>query len=247
MTVEQIIFFILVMVLGSYTQTVTGFGMGMIVLGFVAQFDLTSITFASVIISLMMLANGSIALKGKIDVIDRSALTYALIGLIPALILGVLLLTYLSRDFARILQGILGGAIFMGGVFIMLKPEPLKLRSGNFSFSIAGATAGVLGGLFSIAGPPLVYQYYRQPFNLENIRLSLLAIFLIMNIGRLIVLAVQGELTLDMLWIGLLCVPAVSFATIAGRRWPPPVSDNTMRRMAFLLLVLIGISLMLTA
>lgn len=247
MTIEQIIFFILVMILGSYTQTVTGFGMGMIVLGFVAQLDLTSITFASVIISLMMLANGSIALKGKIDVIDRQALTYALIGLVPALILGVLLLTYLSRDFARILQGILGAAIFMGGVFIMLRPEPLKVRSGNLSFSIAGATAGVLGGLFSIAGPPLVYQYYRQPFNLENIRLSLLAIFLMMNIGRLIVLAIQGELTVEMLWIGLLCVPAVSFATIAGRRWPPPVSDNTMRRIAFLLLVLIGISLMLTA
>ena len=33
MTIEQTIFFILVMILGSYAQTVTGFGMGMIVLG----------------------------------------------------------------------------------------------------------------------------------------------------------------------------------------------------------------------
>lgn len=247
MTPEQIAAFILVMIVGTYTQTVTGFGMGMIVLGVVAQFDLTTITFASVIISLMMLANGSIALKGKLEVLDRQALKYSIIGLVPALILGVFLLTYLSRDFARILQGILGGAIFLGGVFIMMKPEPLKVRSGNLSFSVAGATAGVLGGLFSIAGPPLVYQYYRQPFSIDNIRLSLLAIFLMMNIGRLIVLAIQGELTLDMLWIGLLCVPAVSLATVAGRRFPPPFSDQTMRRLSFLLLVLIGISLMLTA
>ena len=196
---------------------------------------------------MMMLANGTIALKGKVDAIDRPALAYALIGLLPALILGVFLLTYLSRDFARVLQGVLGAAIFLGGVFIMAKPDPLNMRSGNLAFSFAGATAGLLGGLFSIAGPPLVYQYYRQPFSLENIRLSLLAIFLIMNIGRLVVLAAQGELTFDMLWVGLLCVPAVSFATLAGRRWPPLVSDNTMRRIAFLLLVVIGVSLMLTA
>lgn len=247
MTPEQITVFILVMLVGTYTQTVTGFGMGMIVLGVVAQFELTTITFASVIISLMMLANGSIALKGKWQRLDRRALMYSIIGLIPALILGVLLLTYLSRDFTQTLQAILGGAIFLGGVFIMMKPDPLKVRSGELSFSIAGATAGVLGGLFSIAGPPLVYQYYRQPFSIDNIRLSLLAIFLLMNIGRLIVLMIQGELTLEMLWIGLLCVPAVSIATVAGRRYPPPCSDKTMRRVAFLLLVTIGISLMFTA
>lgn len=247
MTLDQLIPFLLIVALGTYVQTVTGFALGMIVLGCVAQFDLASITFTSVIISILMLANGPIALRGNLQHLDRKAMLWSLTGLFPALISGVLLLNYLSSDFTRILQWILGASIICGGLFIMLKPEPRTKRSSNPSFAVAGAAAGIFGGLFSIAGPPLVYQLYRQPMNLLSIRLCLLAIFLIMNIMRLIVLAIQGDLTLEMLWTGLICIPVVAIFTVIGKRFPPPFSDNTMRRLAFSLLVIIGVSLVLGA
>lgn len=247
MTLDQLIPFILVVALGTYVQTVTGFALGMIVLGCVAQLELASITFTSVIISVLMLANGPIALRGNLQHLDRSAIFWSLAGLFPALVAGVLLLNYLSSDFTRILQWILGATIIAGGLFIMLKPEPLAQRSGNPSFAIAGAAAGIFGGLFSIAGPPLVYQLYRQPIKLHSIRLSLLAIFLVMNILRLLVLAIEGELGMEMFWTALFCIPVVAVFTIIGKRYPPPFSDNTMRRLAFLLLVVIGISLVFSA
>ena len=68
-----------------------------------------------------------------------------------------------------------------------------------------------------------------------------------MNILRLMVLAIQGELTLEMFWTGLFCLPVVALFTVIGKRFPPPFSDNTMRRLAFLLLIVIGISLVLGA
>jgi len=247
MALEQLIPFMLVVAFATYVQTVTGFALGMIVLGCVAQFDLASIAFTSVIISLLMLANGPIALRGNLDALDHPALGYSLLGLFPALIAGVLLLNYLSSEFTQLLQVILGITIICGGLFILLKPEPLAQRSGNGAFSVAGFAAGIFGGLFSIAGPPLVYQFYRQPISLRSIRLCLLAIFLVMNIGRLLVLAVQGALEFEMFYTALFCIPVVAAFTVLGKRYPPPFSDNTMRRLAFALLILIGCSLVSSA
>lgn len=244
MALEQLIFFICITALGTYVQTVTGFAMGMIILGFVTQFDLASVTFTSVIISLLMLANGPIALKGNLQHLDKQALVWSFAGLLPALMVGIMLLNYLSSDFTQILQWILGLTIIAGGCFIMLKPEPLPHRSSNLAFAIAGSAAGIIGGLFSIAGPPLVYQLYRQPFSLHTARLCLLTIFLIMNILRLLVLGIQGEIDSEMIWTGLLCIPAVAIATTLGKRYPPPFSDKTMRRLAFGMLIIIGVSLL---
>ncbi|GGK72236.1 TSUP family transporter [Amphritea balenae] len=247
MTIEQLLPFLLIVAFGTYVQTVTGFALGMIVLGCVAQLGLASVTFTSVIISLLMLANGPIALRGNLQHLDHKAMLWSLTGLFPALVAGVLLLNYLSSDFTQMLQWLLGATIITGGLFIMLKPEPLPQRSSHRSFAIAGAAAGIFGGLFSIAGPPLVYQLYRQPLSLQTIRLSLLAMFLVMNIIRLLVLGVQGLLTLEMLWTGLICIPVVAAFTLIGKRYPPPFSDTTMRRLAFALLIIIGISLVISA
>lgn len=244
MALEQLLPFFLITALGTYVQTVTGFAMGMIVLGCVTQFQLAPVTFTSVVISLLMLANGPIALKGNMKHLDRRVFTWSLAGLLPALVTGVLLLNYLSDEFARILQWLLGLTIIAGGLFIMLKPEPLPQQSHAPAFAVAGAAAGIFGGLFSIAGPPLVYQLYRQPMSLPTIRLTLLAVFLVMNTVRLLVLGIEGELTKDMLWIALISVPVVALFTMIGKRYPPPVSDKTMRRMAFGMLIIIGTSLL---
>ncbi|WP_417227184.1 TSUP family transporter [Amphritea sp.] len=247
MPLDQLAAFMLFVALGTYVQTVTGFAMGMIILGCVAQFELASVTFTSVIISLLMLANGPIALRGNLRHLDLKIMLWSLAGLFPALLLGVFLLNYLSSDFTQVLQGLLGITIIFGGLFIMLKPDPLPSPSSNLNFSIAGAAAGIFGGLFSIAGPPLVYQLYRQPLPLQTIRLCLLAMFLVMNMIRLCVLGLQGQLSLDMLWNGLICIPVVAAFTLIGKYYPPPFSDTTMRRLAFGLLIIIGISLVISA
>jgi hypothetical protein len=41
----------------------------------------------------------------------------------------------------------------------------------------------------------------------------------------------------------LLAIPVVMGATHAARRWPPPLSPATMRRVVFILLFLSGVSL----
>ncbi|MBY4677463.1 TSUP family transporter [Marinobacterium arenosum] len=247
MTVETLLPFMAIIALGTYVQTVTGFALGMIVLGGVTGFGLAPVAFTTVVISLVSLANGVLVLKGNLSAIDKRAVVAALAGLVPALVFGVWLLDYLSESFARTLQLLLGATIVCGGLFIMLKPEPLKQRSGAVAFSAAGAAAGVIGGLFSIAGPPLVYQFYRQPLELRTIRLCLLSIFLITSIGRTALIGLQDGLNLEIFLYTALALPVVALFTWIGKQYPPPVSELWLRRFAFALLILIGTSLLITA
>ena len=53
----------------------------------------------------------------------------------------------------------------------------------------AGALGGFFGGLFSISGPPVVYQFYRQPVPAATLRLTLVALFSLTSMGRLAVVA----------------------------------------------------------
>lgn len=243
---SALIAFAAIIAFATYVQTVTGFALGMIVMGAVTSFDLVPIAFTSVVISLVTLANGLFAIKGNMHALNKKTVLITTAGIFPGLAIGLWLLDYLSAEFSSTLQALLGITIIGGGLMIMLKPEPMKTISSNATFAGAGTTAGLLAGMFSMAGPPLVYQFYRQPFEMLTIRLSLLAIFLLCSLIRTVMVGTQGGLTMDMFTFSAICLPIVAAFTWLGRKYPPPVSNTTLRRIAFGLLIVIGISLLIT-
>ncbi len=243
MAAELLLPFLLIVALATYVQTVTGFALGMIIMGAVTGLGLAPIAFTSAIVSLLALTNCTIALRTGHRHIDKKAVAIALLGLLPAMVIGVLLLESLSTAASHWLQLLLGVAIVYCGIAIALKPEPLKQRSSTKSFLFSGILGGAFGGLFAIAGPPLVYQFYRQPISLAAIRNSLLCMFAAMNLSRTCFIGYQGKLSEQILILSLLSLPVVVLVTAFGQRFPPPFSDNTMRRIAFSLLICIGLSL----
>jgi uncharacterized membrane protein YfcA len=243
MDLIPLISFILIIAFATYVQTVTGFALGMIVMGAVTTFDLVPIAFTSVVISVVTFINGVVALKGNFEAVDIKRVIITSSTMFPAILAGLLVLNYMSSDLNTLLQIVLGLTIIAAGLMIMLKPEPMTKPSGTLMFASSGAVAGFMAGLFSMAGPPLVYLFYRQPFELKTIRLCLLSIFLLSAIGRTTLVGAQGGLTIEMGIFSLICLPVVSVFTLLGKKYPPKVSPNTLRRMAFFLLIVIGISL----
>ncbi|MEH6627742.1 MAG: sulfite exporter TauE/SafE family protein [Motiliproteus sp.] len=237
--------FIIIIAFATYVQTVTGFALAMIVMGAVTSLELAPMAFTSVIISAVAVINGLTALKGNFSFLDVRRVAITCLGILPGVVLGLFLLNYMSAAFNSWLQILLGGTIISAGMMMMLKPEPLDKPSSSLTFAVCGAAGGLLAGLFSIAGPPLVYVFYRQPFELKTIRLCLMSLFLVSSIGRISIVGAQGDLTLDMLIVSLACTPAVMFFTWLGKHFPPPFSPKTMRQLAFLLLMIIGVILII--
>lgn len=237
--------FLFVVALGAYVQTVTGFALGLIVMGGITLLDLAPVAFTAVVVGFTALANNFLALHRAMHHIDLRGMIYTLLGMLPAVYIGVLLLDALHTTSVETLRVILGVVILTGGVLLALRPHPHVRRAPGWVDAGVGVAGGILAGMFSIGGPPLVFHYYRQPLQLAVVRATLLAIFAMATVARLVYVGLAGDIELEMVELSLLCLPVVFLATLAGRRYPPPLPDLAMRRLAFTLLGLIGLMLLL--
>ncbi|ALD93338.1 sulfite exporter TauE/SafE family protein [Cupriavidus gilardii] len=244
MNVETLLPVLALLGLGSYFQTVTGFGMGLIVMGAASGLHLAPVATLAALVSLLTLANGALALPGKLHHIDWRAVRAATLGILPSVVAGVVLLHYLSGTAAGVLQLMLGAVVLYGGIGAALRPAALPSRSGDGSFFVSGVCGGLLSGLFGVSGPPLIFQFYRQPLNMVQIRCALILVFTTTSAVRTAYSAWQGELAGDVWLQAALAFPVVALSTIAARRFPPPLSTEATRRLAFGVLVVLGAYLM---
>lgn len=235
-------------VLGSYVQTVTGFAFGLVVMSAAALFSLVSLEVAAFAVSVLSLINSVTGLAGGLwrEAKIKMLLVFFL-GSIPATAYGVYLLSRLESDALHWLQLCLGLTIMLACGMSLIKPKKNPTDSKPWAFFLCGGFAGVLGGLFATAGPPISYLMYRQPVSLSVIRASLLSVFFISCLTRIGITTVAGQVTMEMIWLSVIGVPCVLVATLVATRYPPNVPPEMIKRAAMVLLFLSGISLSLKA
>lgn len=243
MSPAELLGFLLLAGVAAYAQTLTGFAFGLITMGGIALTGLLSLPDAAVLVSALTFVNAiQMLLKGWRDVSWRD-FRLVMATSVPMLFAGYAMLEWLADTRADILRLILGIIIVVSSLQLALRPEPLRQKSGPVSFLFFGSIAGLMGGMFSTAGPPLVYHFYRQPMSLVMIRETLVTIFALNAVFRISLVGFSGNLPTGSAWTGLLAIPVVMAATHTARRWPPPVSPAAMRRIVFVLLFLSGVSL----
>lgn len=236
-----------VIAFGTYFQTVTGFGLGMIALGAASGFQLMPVGVAAVVVSLLTLLNSPMVLRGNLRHIDRRTIAAILLGMLPATYVGILVLDYLDRSAATLLQFLLGAAIAVSCAMQMLKPVHHARRCSRMGDAVAGAAAGLVGGMFGFSGPALIFHLYRQPIEPVVVRSTLVTLFACSAAARVVIVGAQGGLDLQVWQLFAVSVLFVVGATQLGRRYPPPVSHHDLKRMAFVAVGLIGVSLMVGA
>lgn len=247
MSLAEIAVFIAIAALGSFVQALSGFALGLIVLGSVSLLQLAPISFTAAVISMISLANGGWVLARHPRAIQWRSAAWTLAGLIPAVGLGLALLARMDSEMPGLLRQLLGLVILAAGVLLMLRPHPRIQPSGKLSTLFFGAAGGVLGGLFSTAGPPVVFHLYRQPWTLSAIRSTLLTVFVLSTLVRISWQTARGEMHWPMIEMALYCTLPVLLAAQWGARIAPRIAPLHMRRLAFGLLALTGIGLLLPA
>jgi uncharacterized membrane protein YfcA len=137
--------------------------------------------------------------------------------------------------------------VLYGGLSAALRPTPLTERSDNRSFFVSGLFGGLLSGMFGVSGPPLIFQFYRQPLTLVQIRCALIVLFTTTSATRVLYSACEGQLDRNIWLLAAFATPVVMLTTIAGRHYPPPLSPVALRRLAFGVLMAIGVGLIATS
>lgn len=229
--------------IAAYVQTLTGFALGLIIMGGVGLTGVIGLPEAAVLVSCLTLVNAALVLaRGWRDVAMREYVS-VLVSSLVTLSIGYWLLGVMASASMDWLKLILGCVIIVSSIQLALKPVQFVTPSSIPSFAFYGAIAGLMGGLFSTSGPPLVYHLYRQPMRPVAIRETLVAIFATTASVRLGIVAHNADMPPAPFWWGLLSIPVVVGLTIIAKKWPPPVTQLTMRRVAFVLLLLSGVSL----
>ncbi len=232
--------FILVVFVGSYIQAVAGFAMAMLIVAVGGGLRLMDVPTLAAVISLLTIVNVILSLWGQTRHIDKKLFVWLAVGQVPAIFAGLQLMQWMDGNTRSALEIVLGLFITIGGLSMYLKPHPWESVSGRSVSFVTGVTGGLVGGMFSASGPVMGFFMYSQPLTLAVIRATLLAGFVLTTSTRTVFVGVQGGLTGEVLTFAAIGLPVVAVGTWLGRQFAPPVTEETIKRMAYLLLLAMG-------
>jgi hypothetical protein len=232
--------FLLFVAFAVYAQNLTGFALALILLGLIGITDLVPLTDAANAVTVLIFVNACMFLYQRRALrLDRMLWPAVVASLFGALA-GMALLTLLVQGAYEVLRMILGLSIVGCSVLLWRAARPLDSVSSHRSFVVVGGVSGVLGGLFSAAGPPLVYLMYRQPWPLARIQETLILFFGLGALLRMAILAPAGHFSADAVVLAAEAIPVVLLVTSLSAGRPAPFSQAAVKRMVCLLLVLTG-------
>ncbi|NQV48453.1 MAG: sulfite exporter TauE/SafE family protein [Rhodospirillaceae bacterium] len=229
---------LLVVGVASYIQAVVGFAFGMIVMGGISGLGVLSIAETAIMVALLAIPNTALALRKSHANVRWKEAAVSLSFSLPFLAVGLYLLGLLSATNITTLRMLLALVIIVSATLVLRPPRSGAVASPLSAYAVTGVLSGLMGGMFAIAAPPVVFQFYRQPFPLPVVRDSLLALFMVGATLRTTLVTINGDLGPDLLTVSAIALPVVVLFTDLGRRYPPKVSEQVMRRFVFALLVL---------
>jgi len=242
MTALQVAGFLLCVVVATVAQSVTGFALALILLGLTGLFELAPLAEVANAATVMSLSTAAVALRTR-RAVDMPILRATLAGSVIGVPAGVALLAWLSTNVVMGLRLLLGVVVIACAIVVLVRTRPLPQRSSPASFRAFGFLSGVLGGLFSASGPPLVYQFYRQPIALDDVRDTLVATLAAGGLIRLVMVVASGQFSLRSLWMCAVAVPLAMAVTWWTKRHPPPWERGVVLKVVCVLLVITGVGL----
>ena len=247
MTLSQMLLFLLCVALATCAQSLSGFAFALILLGLAGLLELAPLADLANVATVLGLANALVALRGSSRQLDVPAFRDLTLGGAAGILLGVLLLGWLSANITLVLRLLLGLTVIACAIVVLLQTAALRERSSASSFRLWGALSGLLTGLFATGGPPLVYHFYRQPMALRTVRDTLVATLAASSLLRLVVAIPAGQFSANALTLSLLAAPLVFGLSWWLERHPPGWSRLAVLRLVCALLLLTGIGLVVPA
>jgi uncharacterized protein len=232
--------FLLFVALAVYAQNLTGFALALILLGLVGATDLVPLLDAVNAVTVIIATTACTFLFRRWPLALERSLWPAIVSSAVGTIVGTILLTWLADTAHEVLRFILGISIVVCALLLWRAAEPLKVVSSRRAFVVAGGFSGLLGGMFSAPGPPLVYLMYRQPLAHARIQESLILFFGIAALLRLALVVPAGQFSLGAAQLAAEAVPVVFIVTSFAASRPPPLPLPLLKTMVCLLLVATG-------
>lgn len=243
----NIALFVIFVALAVYAQNVTGFALALVLLGLVGATDLFPLPDAVNAVSVIVLLNAALFLYKRRALRLERLLWPVLPASLAGTVLGVMALAWIMGNAYEALRLLLGLSIVYCAWMLWRRAAPLATPSTPASFLSIGLLSGLMGGLFSAGGPPLVYQVYRQPWTSSRIRESLVFLNGAGALLRLVVAMPTVGFNQQSLKLSAIAVPVVLLVTTLTARRAPPLPPRVLKLLVCGLLAGTGVTMIYAA
>lgn len=244
MSAASCLAFALCVALATYVQNLTGFAFSLILLGLVGLLQLAQIHDAANAATVLTLVNAAVYFRQRGLRPEWRLMKPAMPGSWLGVALGVAALHWLSAHAVDGLRMLLGAAILVCAALLLRRGPALPQVSRPATFALIGTLSGLLGGLFSSAGPPLVYLMYRQPLARELVQQCLILMFALNALLRLALVLAGGDFSREALLLSAGAVPVVYAINTLQHRYPTRLEPRRIQLLVGLLLMLTGVLLL---
>ena len=172
---------------------------------------------------------------------DLGAAWRLLVAALFGIPLGVWGLKQLPEAWLTTFLGIL---LILVGLYYLRRPA-LPARSEPYWTYLFGFLAGVLGGAYNIAAPPLLIHGTLRRWSPEQFRSTLQGFFVVLDAMIMVGHFSAGLWTPDVLQLFALSIPVLALGFWVGNRIGDRLPTATYERLLYVALIVLGVMLML--
>lgn len=213
----------------------------------VAISNLISIEDGATIVSILILVNAIILLAKEWKYVARSQFLQIVPISLGATIIGTMLLPVFLAKSIVWLKFALGVVVVVSSLQLLWLRRDTGDHRPVWVFPVSGLVGGLMGGLFAIPGPPIVYALHRYMPSHREIRATLVATFAAITGVRLGLASLLTVPAGNVLVTATILAPVTVISTAVAHRWPPPLSGEMLKFITVCLLVLTGLVLAMPA
>ena len=221
----------------GFVRGALGFGDALFAMPLLALL-IPTITAAPLVALTATLIAAVILIRDWRHVVWRPATLLTVFGLL-AVPFGVWLLK--SGD-DRLVKGLLASVVLTFSIWSLWKPDRFQLRNDRLA-PVFGIAAGLLGGAYNTAGPPLVIFGTLRRWSPEQFRATLQTYCLIGSLWVIVLHSLTGLMTRSIVNQFVFSVPLIVISTLVGLRVTRRIPTERFVRVVHAALIVVGLSL----
>lgn len=232
----EILIFLTAVFLGALIQSVSGFGFGIFVM-LIFPFILPVSECAAVSALLSMVSSFALGVYLRKKCNFRRIL-FPIIGYIIGSLPVILISDNISNVF---MQKILAVILIVLSLYFLLFQSKIRIKESVPTALVVGFLSGILGGLFSMGGPPIVAYLIQTSKDNDSYMAEVQMYFGITNLISSIIRAVSGIITVSVLsnWgIGLV---ALALGTMLGRKIFKYIDSKRLKFIVYCFMLVSGV------
>ena len=230
---------VIIVFLAVFTQSLTGFGSALVSMAVLPE--LLGIQVAAPLVALMAGTLEALLLVRYWRDLNLRAVWRLAVASVIGIPIGVLALRVADE---RLILTLLGMVLAGYALYALRTPNLPQLKWPGWAFGF-GFAAGLLGGAYNTAGPPVIVYGNSRRWSPAEFKCNLQGIFLIGDALVIAGHAVSQNLT-SVVWNNyLIALPAMGLGIVAGLSLEKKIDPAKQRRIVLWLLLIMGVRLIL--